>query len=32
VFNDNGELVDERWLKNIQGYAAAFANWVNEQK
>jgi len=32
VFNGVGELVDERWLKNVQVYAAAFADWVDEQK
>lgn len=32
VFNSAGELVDERWLKNVQAYAAAFADWVDEQK
>lgn len=32
VFNDDGELIDERWLKNIEAYALAFARWVEEQK
>ncbi len=32
VFNDEGELVDERWLKNVRAYASEFAGWVDEQK
>lgn len=32
TFSEAGELIDERWLKNIQEYAMAFVSWVNEQK
>lgn len=32
MFDENGKLTDERWLKNIQAYGEAFVEWVRSNK
>ncbi|QQG50672.1 MAG: NAD(P)H-dependent oxidoreductase [Candidatus Saccharibacteria bacterium] len=30
LFSDSGELVDERWIKNLRQFIAAFDTWVKQ--
>jgi chromate reductase, NAD(P)H dehydrogenase (quinone) len=32
LFNETGELIDERWLKNVTAYMTAFSEWVKNEK
>jgi chromate reductase len=32
LFNESGELIDERWNKNLKSYADTFANWIESEK